>query len=289
MISLDPAQWVRCPRRLAQPSLRLFCLPYGGGDHTLFHTWPDLLPEVVRDRIEICPIQLPGRAHRVRERPLFTSMPALIDTLVPSILSSSPLYPWLDRPFAFFGASLGGLIAFELARALSALHKLSPAALCIAACRAPHLPGPHPLEGAEHFHDAEVIEQVRALGGTPEYILADSRLLPVILPKLRADALLGATYAYIPDVALDCPITACGGEQDALVSLPELAAWQAHTSSTFRLHQFPGDHFFVRYAPAKERSLLLQQIVNACRKTLARMPSDAKSAAANQSEATHVS
>jgi medium-chain acyl-[acyl-carrier-protein] hydrolase len=191
-------------------------------------------------------------------------MPALIETLVPTTLSASPLFPWLDRPFAFFGASLGGLIAFELVRALSTLHGLSPAALCIASCRAPHLPGPHPLEGTEHFHDAEVFEHVCSLEGTPEYILADSRFLPVILPKHWADALLEATYAYVPDIALDCPIMACGGEQDVLVGLPELVAWQAHTQSTFRLQQFPGDHFFVRDASARDRALLLEQILRMC-------------------------
>ncbi|RAQ93959.1 thioesterase II family protein [Thermogemmatispora tikiterensis] len=278
MISLDPAQWVRRPRRLSQPALRLFCLPYAGGDHTLFQRWPDLLPEAVRDHLEICPIQLPGRAHRIREYPLFTSMPMLINTLVPPTLAASPLAPWLDRPFAFFGASLGGLIAFELARALSTRHQLSPVALCVAACRAPHLPGPHPLEGMEHFSDEEVIEHVRALGGTPEYVLADARLLPVILPKLRADALLEATYAYVPDVALDCPITVCGGEQDVFVGLPELVAWQAHTYSTFRLQQFPGDHFFVRDAPARDRTLLLEQIVRACCKTCEQISADARPA-----------
>ncbi len=260
-ISLSPSDWVRSPHPLPQPALRLLCLPHAGGEASLFRTFPALLSPDLQERVEICPIQLPGRGHRLHEAPLFTSIPALIDVLVPSDLEASPLFPFVEKPFAFFGASsLGGILAFELAQALTNRHGREPLALLIASCRAPHLPGPYALEGSNHLADAELIEQIRAYGGTPEYILTDAPLMERILPKLRADALLQATYSYTPDLALNCPITVCIGREDAFVSLPECAAWQAHTSGAFRLHQFPGDHFFVRDAPQPIRAQLLEYL-----------------------------
>ncbi|MEO9028932.1 MAG: thioesterase domain-containing protein [Ktedonobacteraceae bacterium] len=260
MFSLSPSAWVHCPLPLPQAQFRLFCLPYAGGDASLFHVWPQFLPPDMRDRIEICPIQLPGRANRIRE-PLFTSVAALIDALVPSELTRSPLAPFLDKPFGFFGASLGGIIAFEIVRTLDARHQINASALCIAACGAPHLPGLYGVRGAERVTDTNLVEQIRAFGGTPEIILSNERLLRLILPKIRADSLMAATYAYTPDLSLDCPITVCSGIDDRLVSLADLAAWQVHTHHAFHMYTFVGDHFFVRDATPPVRVQFLESLV----------------------------
>src|SRR2546423_7692121 len=93
------------PNPLAR--LRLFCFPYAGGHAALFRTWSKGLPS----EIELCPVQLPGRERRMREKP-YANLPELIDTLV-GVLS-----PYLDKPYVLFGHSMGALISFELARAL---------------------------------------------------------------------------------------------------------------------------------------------------------------------------
>lgn len=265
--SLAPEIWVRSPYPLPQAKIRLFCLPYAGGDASLFHSWPQFLPPDLRESVEICPIHLPGRTHRIRED-LFTSIAELVDVLVPDDLRQSPLFPFLDTPFAFFGASLGGIICFELAHALDSRHQLNPGAFCVAACRAPHLPGPYGIENSEKAADADLIEQIRALGGTPEHLLSDERYLRLILPKVRADSLMAATYAYEPDLSLDCPITVCGARDDELVSLPDLAAWQLHTQRAFRLYTFPGDHFFIRDAIPQIRVQFLECLTRSLRDVL---------------------
>ncbi|GCE32135.1 hypothetical protein KDA_76190 [Dictyobacter alpinus] len=266
-VSLSPSAWVRSPHPLPQAQLRLFCFPYGGGDASLFHAWPQALPPDVADHIEICPIQLPGRAHRIHE-PLFTRLSSLIDVLVPQDLVASPLYPYLDKPFAFFGASLGGLLAFEIAHALDTRHQRSAVALCVAATRAPQFPGAYGIEGAEHLNDAELVEQIRVLGGTPEAILSNEKHLRLILPKIRADAMMAATYVYTPGLSLDCPITVCAGVNDGFISFAELAAWQAHTWQTFRMYTFAGDHFFVRDATPATRAQLLEYLARTVRYAL---------------------
>ena len=93
-----------------QARLRLFCFPYAGGGGSAFRAWPDYLsPE-----IEVCAIQPPGRETRLHTPPI-TSMDSLLSDLGPAIT------PYLDRPFVFFGHSMGALISFELARWLRML------------------------------------------------------------------------------------------------------------------------------------------------------------------------
>src|SRR5258708_10641426 len=90
----------RQPRPHAR--LRLFCLPYAGGGASIFRLWPAGLPSGV----EVCAIQLPGREARLKEAP-FNHVRPLTLALTPV------LEPFLDRPFALFGHSIGALVAFE--------------------------------------------------------------------------------------------------------------------------------------------------------------------------------
>ena len=97
--------WIAFRKPNPQARLRLFCFPYAGAGAAMFRTWPDFLPPDV----EVCPVQFPGRGTRLAERP-FTQLEPLVQEL------HRALAPLFDKPFAFFGYSLGALVAFELAR-----------------------------------------------------------------------------------------------------------------------------------------------------------------------------
>jgi medium-chain acyl-[acyl-carrier-protein] hydrolase len=232
-----------CQRPNPQARLRLFCFPYAGGAASIFYTWPDDLPKDV----EVCPIQLPGRQDRIRETP-FTHVTPLVQAIAPAIR------PYLDKPYAFFGHSLGTLISFELARLLAAQNDPGPVRLLVSGHRAPQAPDPNPP--IHHLPDAEFIEELERLNGTPEMVLENPELLQLFLPLLRADFTAAETYTYTAGAPLDCHISAFGGLQDDKVSRDGLAAWQEQTRRTFTLRMFPGDHFFLHSA----RALLLQAL-----------------------------
>src|SRR5579859_4348934 len=113
----------------AASRIRLFCFPYAGGSASTFYSWLKLFP----DTIEVCPVQLPGRENRLVETPL-TSLPELLPTLGDALL------PFLDRPFALFGHSMGALICFELARYLRREYCLSPHHFFASGSRGPQQP-----------------------------------------------------------------------------------------------------------------------------------------------------
>jgi medium-chain acyl-[acyl-carrier-protein] hydrolase len=238
---LDP--WLAYLRPRPRPSVRLFCFPYAGGGASVFRGWADGLP----DSVEVCPVQLPGREARFRE-PAFTRLGPLTDAV------AGALRPYLDRPFALFGHSLGALVAFELARRLDRDGGPQPVRLFVSGCAAPSVPrGGRPIHG---LPDSAFRAELRRLNGTPAAVLDNAELMEILLPTLRADFALCETYAFAPRPPLTCPISCWGGLGDDTASRQDLDAWREQTAGPFRLRMLPGDHFFVRSA----RPLLLRSL-----------------------------
>src|SRR5688500_6938436 len=99
--------WAIYPSRNPNARLRLFCFPYAGGGATIYSTWARGLPP----EVQVVAVQPTGREGRLAETP-YSDLGQLVEAM------HRELRPHLDKPFAFFGHSNGGLMAFELARAL---------------------------------------------------------------------------------------------------------------------------------------------------------------------------
>jgi medium-chain acyl-[acyl-carrier-protein] hydrolase len=93
--------------------------------------------------------------------------------------------------------------------------------------------------------EAEFIEDLRRLNGTPQKVLEHPDLMQLMLPLLRTDFEMIQTYEYADSQPLKCPITAFGGLQDHEAHREHLEGWREQTSSAFTLCLFPGDHFFI--------------------------------------------
>lgn len=235
---LKPAgttQWIKALTPNPRSRARLFCFPYAGGSAVIFRDWARALPSDV----EVCAAMLPGRGSRMLE-PSQTRLSEVVAHLTDAIA------PYLDKPFAFFGHSMGALTAFDLARRLRREVGVEPKHLFVSGCRAPHLPDPDPP--AYNLPDPEFIEFLRKLNGTPEEVLEKQELMALMMPILRADFEAVSTYAYAEGQPLGCPLTAYGGLRDSTVSQEELAAWGEHTTAGFALRMFDGDHFFIHQA-----------------------------------------
>lgn len=227
--------------------LRLFCFPYAGGGALIYRDWHRILPR----SIGVYAAQLPGRGDRLAEPP-FLDLPTLIGPLTEAI------EPHLEKPFAFFGHSMGALIAFELARKLRSEYGVEPAHLFVSGRRAPQLADSDPV--TYNLDDAEFIEELRRLNGTPKVMLENPELMQLMGPILRADFQVCQTYIYTDSAPLHCPITAFGGLQDEDVTREYLQPWRTHTSGPFRLRLLPGDHFFLHSAEAILLRLIAEEL-----------------------------
>lgn len=229
-----------------QSQLRLFCFPYAGGSTVTYLKWQESLPP----DIEVCPVQLAGRGSRLRETP-FHDYAALIPALVQG------LTPYFDKPCAFFGHSMGAIISFELARYLQKVNGFEVTHLFVSGRRAPQLPNIDPY--TFNLPEAQFVEELRRLNGTPKAVLGHSELMRVMLPVLRADFELIETYSYVPGSPLTCPITVFGGVDDE-IAVDALEPWCEQTAGPFALHMLPGDHFFVNTARLQITEAVAQKL-----------------------------
>jgi medium-chain acyl-[acyl-carrier-protein] hydrolase len=237
----DP--WVVRPEVRPDARLRLFCFSYAGGAASVYQPWMRELPHDV----EVCAIQLPGREGRLLEQP-YTAMAPVTERL------ADALDRYLDRPFAFFGHSMGALVSFEVAREIRRRHGISPQHLLVSGHAAPRVA--RRRAPVHQLPDAAFVDAIRELNGTPEQVLQNAELMELVLPALRADLAVCETYAYVAEPPLDCPISAFGGLADAEVTYDDLRAWQVETLGQFRLRLFEGDHFYLR----EQRSALIDTI-----------------------------
>jgi len=192
-------------------------------------------------------VQYPGRQDRHRE-PLIDNAADLADQI------STALLPIARRPFAFFGHSMGAVLAFEVARRLRTGLGVSPQRLFVSGRAAPS----RARKGNVHQRDdAGLLAELNRLGGTDERLLNDEEVLPGILTVSRNDYEVAETYAWVPGEPLDCPVTALLGIADPQATVEEAEAWREHTTGPFDLRVFPGGHFYLDQA----RAAVLKTIV----------------------------
>lgn len=244
--------WIPYVRNNPQAHLRLFCLPYAGGGASAYWSWRQ---EIISE-VEVCPVQMPGREHRIKEPPL-CMLPLLVDAIFDNIRSH------LDLPYAIFGHSMGAVLAFELADRCRQEMDIQPVHLFASGTDAPQLPEVEPL--IYKLPDHEFIRELQVINGDLNAQLKHQELMQLLLPALRADFTAIQTYKYNHRPPLDCPITAFGGSEDPYVSLEGLESWSAQTTSRFESKRFKGGHFFLETA----RTELIEEINDRLRSCLA--------------------
>lgn len=234
------SSWLRFPEvRSPNVATRLFCLAHAGGSAIAFRPWMAATPP----DLEVIAVELPGHGDRILERPMSD-----IGDVAAAIRSA--MDPYLDRPYALYGHSMGGAVAIAVAQLLVADPDIpSPFTLVVGGCA--------PASGyadaswclSPECSDEELIDWMHRVGGTPPDVLAAPRLLRLILRLMRADlAVLDSWWRTHQATALPHPIRAIAGRHDDVVPATEMTAWQAETAADFSLTVVDGDHFFYSQA-----------------------------------------
>jgi surfactin synthase thioesterase subunit len=236
----------RSPRPHA--SMRLFAFPFAGAGASVFNAWHENLDR----HIELLALQPPGRGARFGS-PLVSTMTVMANLVVDA------MRPFLDKPYAIFGHSIGALTAFEVVRTLRHRGLPGPTRLFASAKRAPHLP---PLGPQIHgLPDADFIQAISAYEGMPPEVLADPDLLAVVTPILRSDFKMSESYRHEVEAPLDCDLSLFGSVRDPFVPAPDLQAWAPLVSGKVDCRMFAPGHFFV--------ATHAQEVIAAVNETLA--------------------
>ncbi|MFT6834028.1 MAG: medium-chain acyl-[acyl-carrier-protein] hydrolase [Francisellaceae bacterium] len=212
-------------------SLRLICFPYAGGSASIYANWGKFLS----DDIEIIAAQPPGRSMRLGED-AHTEMADIID----EFMESAELFD--DKPYIFFGHSLGSRMAFALALRIQSQNLPLPQHIIASGSCAPHLP--FDREITHNLPPDEFKDKLEDLNGTPKEILQNQELMDILIPLLRADFKIAETYQS-EKIAINCPMTILGGTEDSGIPLEKLNAWGELSIFPVNISIITGDHFFI--------------------------------------------
>ncbi|WP_406133434.1 thioesterase II family protein [Streptomyces anthocyanicus] len=225
------SDWFRRFGPAPDSDVRLICLPHAGGAAGAFLALArELTPE-----FDVLSVQYPGRQDRRREPPL-ADIGLLVDAL------AGEMAPLADRPHAFFGHSMGALLAYELARELRRRALPGPCHLFLSGRFAPT---PQGSDSDRLDTDEKVIAMIRRLGGTVGKVFDDPDVMEMVMPPLRADYRAVGAYTWQPGPPLAVPVTVLVGDQDPVVPVAAAAAWREHTTAGSDLRVLPGGHFYL--------------------------------------------
>jgi surfactin synthase thioesterase subunit len=228
--------WIRRFHPAPSAPVRLVALPHAGGSAS----WMFPVSAQMSPAVEVLAVQYPGRQDR-RHEPVPGSIAELADGVV------AALKPFLDKPIALFGHSMGSMVGYEVGLRLQRAGR-PPVRLFASGRRAPS------RRRDENVHtrdDAGVLAELKRLSGSDMRVLGDPELLPMILPAVRGDYRAVETYHATPGERLDVPVTVLTGDADPMTTMDEAQAWREHTTADCAVHIYPGGHFFLTdHAPA---------------------------------------
>ena len=208
----------------------LVCLPQAGSGCGVFRSWQDL-----HDDVTVAGVQLPGRENRFTDPPPDTFADAVAE-IVTALVDTVPA----GQSTVLFGHSLGGLLGYEVARALPVTH--TPDALVVAASRPPHMSG----RAAGSLGADGGLEEFTNMLSVKEL---DEDVRELMLEVLAQDAGLSATYTDPGGAPVPCPLHVWGGDADEIVTAGHLAGWRNYAGASFHSRQFTGGHDFCLASP----------------------------------------
>jgi surfactin synthase thioesterase subunit len=225
--------WFPFVRQTGEPpdAPALYCLSHAGAGASVYRDWLGAVPGFA-----VLPVQLPAREGRFQDPP-YLRMPALVSDLADLVVAEG-------RRYAVYGHSFGALVAFELLRELRRRQAPDPLHLFVSGFVAPHhdMDDDVPVMGMD---EAQLVDLLRELGGTPEWLLRDPAAVGMVLPAVRADFEVKETYEYRAEPPLTVPVTAFASTADPRVRHDQVACWREQTDGEFRFHLFSGGHFAV--------------------------------------------
>ena len=217
--------------------MKILALPFAGSSATRYY----IFRRFFSTSVTLCPIEIPGRGIKSGMK-LEHSIDSMVDSIYGEVLNEISD----GEPYAIFGHSMGGLLAYELAWRLLTDEGVSnrPRKLLVSGRIAPQVKGEnkrHYLLPTEKFK--EKILSYGLVSSTE--VFKDEKIMGFFIPIMRADFEAVEEYQYVEREKMDIDITVFWGMDDPSVRYEEIAQWKELTNGMFTFHSFPGGHFFI--------------------------------------------
>ena len=233
---------------------RLYIFPHTGGSADFYVPFARAFTAGTK----CVAVQYPGK-RAGKDLSQYTSIPDLADRLCAMLKPAETP----GGQVAFFGHSMGALLAFEVAlRFEQAANPI--AALFVSASAAPGM-WRQRVDMTES-NDLQLLSMISDVTGANPEFLKDDQFAATLLPTLRGLKAI-TTYECPPDATVSCPIHALIAENDELATADLMAPWVERTTATFDLTEFPGDHFYINTNLPQLSQWVEERIVPRCADT----------------------
>ncbi|CAM4460801.1 thioesterase II family protein [Paenibacillus tarimensis] len=212
---------------------KLFCFPYAGASASIYHMWSNRGLQA-----EVMPVELAGRGRRMGEdfyKQMDDAVNDAYESMVPLLTDS--------MPYAVFGHSMGGILAYELIHKLREEGQPLPGTLIISAAPPPHLltKSREPVSG---LSNDLLLQHLKRRGEISRFIDLET-FIQVFLPIIRADYRLLETYRPILDrIAIDVDLSVFYGTEDSIGG-DLMSGWERYVRGDFNAFPLRGGHFFI--------------------------------------------
>ena len=214
----------------------LYCFPYSEASASFYLGWSAKLDE----RIKIIPVEYPGRGSRFGEKTC-DSMDELAESVLAVLKKNG------TENCAFFGHSLGGLVAFEVFHKLKEKGESLPRHLFLSGSTPPHI-----KYGEEMLHllpDNEFLMSLVELGGMNEEVMNNRELIKLYLPVIRSDYRIYELYEPKERDPLHVDFTVLTGSEDVISNETGMTEWNKYTDRGVEIKKIEGNHFFIHDHP----------------------------------------
>ncbi|MGE2731805.1 thioesterase II family protein [Mycolicibacterium vaccae] len=240
----ERSRWLRNFTPAPNAPVKLVCFPHAGGSASYYFP----LARALSPEFDVYAVQYPGRQERHSE-PFVDNIDDLADCITEA-LGDLP-----EAPLAFFGHSMGAVLAFEVTRRLEETGR-SPAVAFVSGSRAPS----RYTDDGKSGTDADLIQVMRDLGGTDPRVLGDRELLDTFLPPFRNDFRALATYHRGPEIGVRAPLVVLTATDDPKTSEADARAWDRHTTAPVEVHTFTGGHFYLEKQAPRVIDVIAQKL-----------------------------
>ncbi len=227
----------------------IFCLPHAGSGSIKYLKWEQYLD----DRIEICPIMLPGREQRIKED-CIDNFDELLNAMFNGIKDYIPA-----KNYSIFGHSMGSILAYELAKRIEKEKINMPDYVFLSGTS---LKDKVIQKNWKEVDDSEIIDYLYDSGGTPVDLIDNDIFKDVFLPILRNDHCVVSSYHFKPEkISALTKIHIFAAKDDNVINVKysENVRSLAYDS---KISYFIGGHFFYDKETPKICEIINEDLIN---------------------------
>jgi len=228
----------------------LFCFPYAGGNRYSYKKFEEYVPPF----LNIVPLEYPGRGVRICE-PLLTDIESITLDIYNKVILQIKEFEYF-----FYGHSMGGLLAYQVARKLAENNYKAPAHIFITGAEGPFAQ----CRRTKKWHllgKKEFIDEIKKLEGIPKEVLQNEELLSYYEPILRADFQATENFEYKENPPLNISLTVITGTEESF-AYENIRIWQKETVSKVDFKSLPGKHFFIFNYTYELIKIISKKIIN---------------------------